>query len=343
MIRRQLAEQVVVITGASSGIGRETALRFAEHGARIVLAARGRDALDETAAEVERRGGTPYVVPADVAEWSEVEHLAECAVARFGHIDTWINNAAVSTFASFADMTIEEIDRVLRVDLFGAIYGTRAALRYMQHGTIVIVGSGLGERAVPLLSMYCTAKHGLVGFVDSVRLELAREGRDVAVTLVSPSSIDTPFYEHARSKLGVEALPLRPAYDPRVVAKTILHAAMHERRKLDAGGTGVALVAAHRASARLVDRLMLGRDRIVRAMRSDRPPRARDNLFAPSPGPSRSRGNAPGRVLRRSATTWAELHPRAALAMAAALVTLVVQRFVRSAVGESRSSRLVHA
>lgn len=326
-------EQVVVITGASSGIGRETALAYAEHGARIVLAARGRDALDEAATEVERRGGTPYVVQTDVADPMRVEHLATCAVARFGRIDTWVNNAAVATFGRFEDLALDEIERVLRVDLFGAIYGTRAALSRMQRGSIIIVGSGLGQRAIPLLSMYCTAKHALVGFVDALRVELEQAERDVSVTLIAPSSVDTPFYDHARSP--VEVHPIRPAYEPRLVAKAIIHASQHSKRKIDVGGTGVALVAAHHASARLTDRIA----RIAAGqMLTDEPALRADNLHTPSPGPSRSHGANGGLVFKRSTTTWIEMHPRAALAIAALTLAAARARWFARALGFARGS-----
>jgi short-subunit dehydrogenase len=279
---RELAEQVVVVTGASSGIGRETALELARRGASVVLAARGEVALEQAAEDVERMGGRALAVVADVAEWGQVERLARKAVERFGRIDTWVNNAAVSAYAAFEQLTIAEIDRILRVDLLGSIYGAKAALAYMKQqarGTIITVGSGLGEQPLPLLSMYCTAKAGLRAFTESLRLELRHDHPGITVTLILPSSIDTPFYAHARSKRGVRPKPYPPVYAPSSVAHAIVFAAQHRRRQIYVGAAGQVLTWAKRISSTVVDWYLLHDERAVRNMLSDTPDDGRSNLF----------------------------------------------------------------
>src|SRR6478735_4993432 len=198
-----LSDQVVVITGASSGIGRETALEFGRRGASVVIAARNEPALTEVAREIERHGGNALPAPTDVSDWTQVERLAGTAVARFGRIDTWVNNAAISAYATVEEMEIEEIERIMRVNLLGQIYGMKAALPHLkrQHaGTIINVASALAERSVPLQATYCATKHGIKGFTEALRLELKNEQSGIAVVLVLPSSINTPLFEHARSK-----------------------------------------------------------------------------------------------------------------------------------------------
>jgi len=209
-----IGEQVVVITGASSGIGREAALRFGERGASVVLAARTGAALREVAREVERLGGRACVVATDVAEWDQVERLALEAVDSFGRIDTWVNNAAASEYATVEEMTVGEIERQIQVILVSQIYGMKAALPHMKRrgqGTIINNASGFAKRSVPLQAAYCAAKHGIKGFTDALRLELKHEKSGVNVTLLMPSSINTPFFGHARSRLGAKPRPVPPS------------------------------------------------------------------------------------------------------------------------------------
>ena len=240
-MRRPLREQVLVITGASSGIGRATAVEAGRRGAAVVLAARNVRGLHEAAAEVERAGGVAHAVATDVAEYAQVERLANETVERFGRIDTRVNNAAVGLYATVEQASPDELVRVVQVNLMGSIYGIKAVLPHLRRqggGTIVTVGSALGERAVPLQAPYVAAKHGLKGFTESLRMELEREGANVNVTLIEPSSINTPFFRHARSKLGVKPRPMPPVYQPEVVAEAILAAAEHPRRDVVVGEAG---------------------------------------------------------------------------------------------------------
>jgi NAD(P)-dependent dehydrogenase (short-subunit alcohol dehydrogenase family) len=291
---RPIRDQIVVITGASSGIGRETALMFGERGATVVLAARNETALASVAQEVARIGGRASAVVTDVARWEQVARLARQAAERFGRIDTWVNNAGVSAYATVEELTVAEIERVIQVNLLGEIYGMKAALPYLKrqgHGTIINVASALAERAVPLQAAYCASKHGIKGFTEALRLELAREQSGITVTLIEPSSINTPLFTHARSKMGVAPMPIPPIYEPRVVAEAILFAAEHSRRTIVAGGAGKLITVMQRISPVLLDRYMLQGDRMVKAQKTDRPDDGRDNLDAPMPGNGRTTGD----------------------------------------------------
>ena len=283
-MQRKVSEQVVVITGASSGIGRETALQFGERGASVVLAARNEQALQEAVSEIERLGGKAYVVVTDVSDWHQVEQLARETVERFDRIDTWVNNAAISMYATVEQTTIEEIDRMIQVILLGQIYGMKAALPIMKRqnsGTIINVASALAKRSVPLQSAYCAAKHGIKGFTESLRLELEQERSGIQVTLIMPSSMNTPLFNHARSKMDVKPQPIPPIYEPRVVAEAILFAAEHPRREMVVGGAGKFLTVMERISPRLLDKYMLQGDRAFKQQKTDQPANNRDNLFEP--------------------------------------------------------------
>jgi len=291
---KPIAEQVVVITGASSGIGRASALAFGAQGASVVLAARNREALEHVAAEIEAGGGRAHVVVTDVAEWRQVERLAQEAVERFGRIDTWLNNAAVNEHASINDMTIEELERIIQVNLMGQIYGVKAALgpmRRQRSGTIINMGSAASDRAVPLHSAYVASKHAIAGFTDSIRLDLAHEKLPITVTLIQPGFLDTPFFHNARAKLnGHQSRPIPPIYAPEVVAETILFAATHPRRNLVVGGQAAMAIFLDKLSPGLVDKLMLARGAGFRLQTESQPDDRYDNLFEPTRGIGAVRG-----------------------------------------------------
>ncbi|MEV4481636.1 SDR family oxidoreductase [Micromonospora coxensis] len=287
-----IADQVVVVTGASSGIGREAALEFARRGAALVLAARNREALDTLAEEVSRLSGVPLVVPTDVSDFGQVSELAARTVERFGRIDTWVNNASVSTYGSVEQMEVDEIRRVIEVNLLGEIHGMKAALPHLRRtgGTVINVSSTLGKRAVALQAAYCAAKHGVVAFGEALRLELRHAQVPVHVVDVLPSSINTPLFEHARSKIGVLPQPIPPVYEPRVVAEAIVGAAQRPVRQVFVGFAGRLLEAAQRLSPALVDWYLLGPGRVVDNQKTDRPDDGADNLEHPSRGPGRTAG-----------------------------------------------------
>jgi len=333
---KPLADQVLVITGASSGIGRATAVEAGRRGATVILAARNVRALHAAAAEVERAGGTPHAVPTDVAEFAQVERLAREAIERFGRIDTWVNNAAVAMYATVEQASVEEIVRVIQVDLMGQIYGIKAALPHLRRqggGTLICVGSALSERAVPLQAPYVAAKHALKGFTESLRMELEREASGINVTLIEPSSINTPFFRNARSKTGVKPRPMPPVYEPEIVAEAILVAAEHPRRDLVVGGAGKLLTVLERISPPLVDRVMLAFDQGVRQQQADEQDDGRDNLFGPLDDEGATKGEWGHMSVAHSPyTRYLELHPvrsRAALVAAAIGAVLVARRLGR--------------
>lgn len=281
---RPLNEQVVVLTGASSGIGRATAIEFGRRGTSVVLAARNAEALEAAAREVEAAGGRALVVPTDVAVSAQVSRLAEEAVNHFGRIDTWVNDAAVSEYGTLEEISLEEIERIVQVNLLGTIYGIRAALPHLRRaggGAIINVGSVLSDRAVPLQSTYCATKHAVKGFTESVRMELEHERAGIHLTLIKPAVINTPYYNHARTRMRVEPRAMFPVYEPSLVAEAIIHAAGHPVRDIVVGDGGKFLCVLQRISPSLVDRFMLLGGAAFKLQQRDEPPRPGDNLFTP--------------------------------------------------------------
>lgn len=320
---RPLNEQVVVVTGASQGIGRETALRLGRRRAAVVAAARNEEALTTLVDEIAGFGGRAEAVPTDVAEPDQVERLAARAVERFGRIDTWVNNAAVSVYATVEQLEPDEMDRIVRVNLLGLMYGARAAIPHLRAaggGTIVNVGSALSERAIPLQSAYVATKHGVQGFSEALRLEMAHEETGIAVVLILPSSMNTPLFTFARSKLGRQPMPVPPIYDPGTVADAILHAAEHGGREIVVGGWGKMLTVAQWLSPSLLDAYMLQGGRAWKNQLTPLPDDARDNLFQRSTGPGASRGKFGDGAREQSLyTTHLELHPNRKRALTAGL------------------------
>jgi short-subunit dehydrogenase len=286
--------QVVVITGASSGIGRATALKFGEKHAAVVLVARNEQALHEVARDVQARGGEPLVFPADVSDPQQMENVAAETALRFGRIDTWINNASVVIYAPVENTTYEEFNQVMQVNLMGVVNGSKAALPYMksqQNGTIINVSSGLGERGIALLSAYCAAKHAVKGFTESLRMEQQRNKTGVNVTLVLPASINTPFFNHARSKMGYKPKPIPPVYSPEMVADSIVYASHHPQRRIYAGGMSKFLALVEYLNPNLLDWFLLQGDFIYQQQLSDEVEDGLDNLYAPMNGIGRIEGD----------------------------------------------------
>lgn len=303
---RPVADQVVVIVGASSGIGRATALQFARQGAKVVCAARTVEALETLVVEIAAGGGEAISVPTDVAQPAAVRALARAAESRFGRIDTWVNNAAVAIWGKVEDISDEEFERVMRVNFLGQVYGVHAclpALRRAGGGVIVGVASVEGVRAVPLHAPYTASKWALRGFYDSLRMELAAEGAPIAVTTILPGPIDTPLFEHARSKIGVMPKPPPPVYAPEVVADAIVKASTRPTREVPVGGAAVAFFAGQRLSPTLTDAVLSLRRVAIGEQTTDRPDDGIDNVDRPVEGPGQVHGNFPGRVLRHSAFT----------------------------------------
>ena len=322
---------MVAVVGASSGIGRETALRFAERGAKVVLAARSEAGLRSLEDEIRRLGGRATSVVADVSEFEQAETVAEAAVEEYGRLDTWVHLAAVGLFAPFDRTRPEEFRRVVDVNLMGQVYGAMAALPRIKRegrGALVHVSSVVGKRSVPLQSAYCASKHGVDGFLESLRVELVREGwKDIGVTNVMPAAINTPFFAKAHTKLGVKPKGVA-VYQPGVVADAILHSAEKAPREIVAGGAGKGLLLGQRLSPRLMDALMVRGgfgSQMTEEPKSTSDP---DGLFASMKGQDRVEGDLSEGATPRSLLTWLDIHPAAkwSVGAAATLVALTALR-----------------
>jgi NAD(P)-dependent dehydrogenase (short-subunit alcohol dehydrogenase family) len=303
---KPIHQQVVVLMGASSGIGREAGVRFAARGAKVVLSARGREGLDSLADDIRLRGGTATVIPADTTDPEAVRAVAEGAVAEHGRLDSWIHLAGVGLWATFDDTTVEEFRRVIEVDLLGQVYGAKAALPHIRRsgrGALVHVSSIEAKRAFPFHSAYAAAKHGIDGFLEALRAELRHEGVPIAVTQVLPATIDTPIFDKARTKIGRKPMGAPPIYQPGTVADMLLHAAEHGGRDLYAGGAARFLALQQRMSPRMIDAFLatrLGRSSLM--TRQPKSADAPDNLFEPIAGHDTVRDGF--RARKHSASNW---------------------------------------
>ena len=310
--------RVVVVTGASSGVGRATARAFGARGASVALLARDADNLKAAAEEVEAAGGRALALPTDVADFAQVEAGAERAEEELGPIDVWVNDAMTSVFAPFAEIAPDEFRRVTEVTYLGVVYGTRAALDRMRprdRGVVVQVGSALAYRGIPLQSAYCGAKHAVQGFTESLRCELLHDKSGIRVTMVQLPALNTPQFDVVESRLPHKAQPVPPIYQPEVAAEAVVHAAMHRRRELWVGGSTVATVLANRVAPGLLDRY-LGRTGF-RSQQTDEPadPHRPGNLWTPVPGRRGAHGRFDDRAHGRSLQLWATSH-RGQLAVA---------------------------
>jgi NADP-dependent 3-hydroxy acid dehydrogenase YdfG len=230
--------EVVVITGASAGVGRATVQEFARNGARIALLARGEAGLEGARRDVERLGGEALVIKTDVADPKQVESAAEKVISKWGHIDIWVNDAMASVFSPVHEMTTDEYKRVTDVTYLGSVYGTLAAYRHMRErnkGVIVQVGSALSMRSIPLQSAYCGAKHAIVGFLDSLRCEIHHDKRKVKICVVQMPALNTPQFDWVESRLPRKPQPVPPIFQPEVAARAIYYAAHHPRREMWVG------------------------------------------------------------------------------------------------------------
>jgi NAD(P)-dependent dehydrogenase (short-subunit alcohol dehydrogenase family) len=308
---KPLNEQVVVVMGASSGIGRETAKRFAARGAKVVVSARTDEGLASLVEEIAHEGGEATAFPADVTEFAQVKAVADRTVERYGQIDTWAHIAGVALYGMFDELEAEEFKRVVDTDLTGMAYGAMAALPHLKQGGGAFIGvsSVLAARAAPLLSAYSAAKHGAAGLLESLRLEMRYEGAPVSVTNILPSAINTTFFNKARTKMGVKPMGMPPIYQPNTVADAILYAAEHPVRDIVVGGAGKAIVAMQRLSPRLLDWGMLPIG--VKAQQTDEPKSAAapNNLFRPIEQYSRVKGDFGTQSMPFSVSDWLDFHP----------------------------------
>ena len=318
---KPVRDQVIVITGASSGIGLVTAKMAARQGARVVLAARNAHDLGVAVESIRADGGRAHHQVTDVADPAQVEALARAALDEFGRIDTWVNNAAVSMYGRVMDLSLDDMRRQFDVNYWGQVHGSRTAVTHLRKegGALINVASALADRAIPLQGNYCAAKHAIKAFTDCLRMELEEEGAPISVSLVKPGSVDTPFFEKARTVLGVEPQPVPPVYAPEVVANAILECAERPVRDVVVGGMGKLIQAANlapRLADRYMERASFQSQLTTEPVTADR----RDNLYEPVPNDGGERGHTwTGRTKETSLYTWAALHPQRALLLAAGL------------------------
>jgi NAD(P)-dependent dehydrogenase (short-subunit alcohol dehydrogenase family) len=303
--------ETAVITGASAGIGRATAREFARRGCSVALLARGKDGLEAAAREVEDLGGTALVIPTDVADHAQVEAAADHVVQEFGRIDIWVNNAFAGIFSMFMDVSPEEFRRVTDVTYMGQVHGTRAALRHMlprNSGTIVLVGSALAYRGIPLQSAYCGAKHAIQGFLDSLRTELLHLDSAVHITMVQLPGVNTPQFDWIRAHVPGKPQPVGAVFQPEVAGRAIWKAAHSRRKQWIVGAPAYQAIFGDKIASPLLDRYLARTG--VEAQQASEPvePGRKDNLFEPVPGDHGAHGRFDDKARERSPLLWASEH-----------------------------------
>lgn len=317
--RRVGRPEVVLITGASGGVGRATARSFASRGARICLVARGREGLEAARVEVEDLGGKALVHQADVAAIGALEQAATAAEEAFGPLDIWVNNAMATIFSPFEDVTPEEYRRVTEVTYLGFVYGTMAALKRMKprdQGVIVQVGSALAYRGIPLQSAYCGAKHAVQGFTESLRCELRHDRSNVHLTMVQLPALNTPQFGWQQTRLGRRPQPVPPIYQPEIAAEAIYWAAHHRRRELYVGYPTVATIVGNKLLPSLGDVYLAKTGYESQQYNGPPPPGQPSNLWEPVDEDRGAHGDFDARSKERSPQLWTSMHRRS-LALAA--------------------------
>ena len=303
--------EVVVITGASAGVGRATARKFAKHGAWVALLARGKDGLEAARKEVEELGGKALAIPVDVANPDEVEAAAAKIEIDLGKIDIWINNAMTSVFSPIKEMLPEEFRRVTEVTYLGCVYGTLAALNRMlprDRGVIVQVGSALAYRGIPLQAAYCAAKHAIQGFCDSLRCELIHDNSNVCVTMLQMPALNTPQFGWVKSRLPRKAQPVPPIFQPEVAAEAIYFAAHNPRREFYVGLPSLKAIVANRIAPGLLDRILARTGYESQQYDGPEDPNRPNNLWEPVPGDHGAHGEFDARAKTFSPQLWSSEH-----------------------------------
>jgi NAD(P)-dependent dehydrogenase (short-subunit alcohol dehydrogenase family) len=304
-------EQVVVITGASAGVGRATARAYGQRQARVGLLARGRDGLQAAKREIEAAGGKAFVAVADVSDPDQVEAAAKAVEENLGPIDIWVNNAMTSVFSPVKQMTAQEFKRVTEVTYLGVVYGTLSALQRMlprDRGVIVQVGSALAYRGIPLQAAYCAAKHAIQGFVDSLRCELLHDRSKVRLTMVQMPALNTPQFSWVKSRLPYKPQPVPPIFQPEVAAEAIVWAANHDRPELYVGWPTVEAIVGNKIVPRLADEYLARTGYESQQTNEPENKNRRDNLWEAVPGDHGAHGDFDDRARSFSLQLWATMH-----------------------------------
>lgn len=328
---KPVGEQTIVITGASSGIGRATALMAAERGAKVVAVARNETALREVVREIEDKGGTAMYVVADVSKADQLDNAAQTAVSQYGGFDTWVNDAGVGLYGRLDEIPLDEKRRLFDVTFWGVVNGCRSALPQLRDlgGAIINIGSVESDVAIPLTGVYAAAKHAVKAYTETLRMELDHDDVPVSVSLVKPSGIDTPFFRHARNHLDVEPQATPPVYAAEVVAEAILHCAEHPTPDVVVGGAGKTMSEMRKGSVRLTERFIEATQ--FKGQRTDRPADMYDDILFDAPTDKGSvSGDYSGHVMQSSAYTSAKLHPLLGTAVVAGVglaIAAGVRRF----------------
>jgi NAD(P)-dependent dehydrogenase (short-subunit alcohol dehydrogenase family) len=323
---------VVVVTGASSGVGRAIAREFGRHSASVALLARGRDGLEGAKRDVEAAGGRALAIPTDVADPAQVEAAAARAEEELGPIDVWVNNAMTTVFAEFTDVEPDEFRRATEVTYLGAVWGTRSALARMlrrDRGAIVLVGSALAYRGIPLQSAYCGSKFALRGFFESLRCELRYRGSDVHLSMVQLPGLNTPQFDHCLSKMPEQPRPVAPVYQPEVAARAVYWAAHHRRREVYVGVSTLYTILGNKLAPWLAERYLARTAVSGQQVPGERVSRSRPgNLFHPLAGDPGTHGRFDDEAHARSVQTKLAMHRRTVgvASLAATLGALAFRR-----------------
>lgn len=338
-MHRRLSGKTAVITGASSGVGRAIARAFAEEGARIGLVARNQDGLEAAAREVRERGSEAMVLPLDVADAAAVEEAARKVADTWGGIDIWVNDAMVSVFSAVSEMSADEFRRVTSVNFLGYVHGTLAALKRMRPknaGVIIQIGSALAYRSIPLQSAYCASKAAIRAFTDSLRSELIHEGSRVQVTMLQLPAVNTPQFEVVRNRLPEHPQPVPPIYQPELIAKAAVHAALRPRREMWIGWSAIKAIVGQRVIPGALDRYLAKhawRQQETASLPPGHPRRHdRDNVDTPIPGDRGAHGPFDGRSRAHSTALWASTHRTWLAALGVMLASMALWRPLSRAV-----------
>ena len=322
MKKQEFLNKVVVVTGASAGLGRSVVREFAKHGAKIALIARGQDGLSAAVQETEQLGGRARAYSIDVANAETVEETARHIEAQLGPIDIWINNAMVSVFGPLKEMEAKDFKRVTDVTYLGQVYGTMAALKCMiprNSGTVILVGSALAYRGIPLQSAYCGSKHAIHGFFESLRSELIHDGSKINLSMVQLPAMNTTQFEFVKSYLPGKPQPMGRIYEPEVAARAIVKLALHPRRELYVGYPTVKTILGNKIVPGYLDKYLArtGYDGQQTDEKAD--PQRKDNLYAPIPGDHGAHGNFDAQAWDVSPEVWLATHKALTLGSLAVL------------------------